>query len=126
MPYITVEELKLRFPETATFGDSDEDIEDFLVAPAEAEIDARFCGFYEVPFVPAPPLVKDLVLSLAHIKALESFDVERAQKLRAILDAHIQNLTTGTEQLMDATGRPLAKMRTVKVWTNTAPGVNIY
>lgn len=126
MSYINVDELKLRFPEIATFGDSDEDIEDFLVAPAVAEIDARFCGFYNVPFQPTPPLVKDLVLSLAHIKALESFDVERAQKLRAMLDEHILNLTAGTEQLMDATGNLLPKMRTVRVWTNTAPGANVY
>lgn len=121
MNYATVAELKLRFPETAGFGDSDDDIEDFLLTPAAAEIDSRFSGYYEVPFLQTTPLIKDLTLSLALIRALEGVDVERAQKLRAFADEHIKSLTTGSEVLTDTSGQPLTKMRAIKVWTNT-PG----
>lgn len=121
MNYATVAELKLRFPETAGFGNNDDDIEDFLLSPAEAEIDSRFSGYYEVPFSQTSPLVKDLTLSLAFIRALESVDVERAQKLRVFADERIFSLTKGSEVLTGASGQPLSKMREIKVWSNT-PG----
>lgn len=119
MNYATVAELKLRFPETAGFGDNAEDIEAFLLTPAAAEIDSRFSGYYEVPFPQTAPLIKDLTLNLALIRALEGVDVERAQKLRAFTDEHIHNLTKGAEVLTDANGQPLTKICAIKVWTNT-------
>lgn len=125
MNYASVTELKLRFPETAGFGDNDDDIEDFLLTPAEAEIDSRFSGYYEVPFLQTPPLVKDLALSLALIRALENVDVERARKLRVFTDERIFSLTKGTEVLTGVNGQPLHKMREIKVWSNT-PGTGSF
>lgn len=119
MNYATVAELKLRFPETAGFGDTDEDIEAFLLTPAAAEIDSRFSGYYEVPFPRTTPLIKDLTLNLALIRALKGVDVERAQKLRAFTDEHIHSLTKGSEILTDANGQPLTKICATRVWTNT-------
>lgn len=121
MNYATVAELKLRFPETAGFGDNDDDIEEFLLTPAESEIDSRFSGYYEVPFMQTPPLVKDLTLTLALIRALEGVDMERAQKLRTFVDERIFSLTQGSEVLTGVNGQPLSKMREIKVWSNS-PG----
>lgn len=119
MNYATVDELKLRFPETASFGNSDADIEDFLLTPAEAEMDSRLSGYYAVPFAQTPPLVKDLTLALALVRALEGVDIERAHKLRTLTDERIYSLTAGNQVLTGANGQPLTKMRQIKVWSNT-------
>lgn len=119
MNYTTVAELKLRFPETASFGDSDADIEEFLLTPAMAEIDSRLGGYYEVPFTVTPPLIKDLALNLGLIRALEGVDLERAQKLRTSVDERFKSLTEGPEILTGEYGQPLLKKGVFKVWSNT-------
>lgn len=81
MAYVTYDEMILRYPIVESSNKGVEAVSSDLIYYGEVEVNGRLGTNYPVPFVNAPPIVKDLTIDVAYHKFLRKKDPEEAAKL---------------------------------------------
>lgn len=106
-----------RYGSAATKGDSN-DLGNYYVQGAEAELDAALAKRYTLPFTPTPPLLTDLATDMAYYRMIW-MDKERGPLLKEFIDSRLKGLIDGTLILTNSAGTTLGG-------TDTAWSENTY
>ena len=108
MPYITYDDLILRYPIISTWPGSETTVNSDLIYYGEMELNSRLAGHFTVPFSAAHPTIKDLAIDLSYYRAIRLTDPEKADKIKAQVSGRIDAIKAGDEYIYTGSGTTIA------------------
>lgn len=121
MPYITVTELKNRFPQFDRWNEGSETlINSVMIYYSEIELNSRLADMFTVPFAAAHPTVKDLTMQIARYRLYEDMDAKKAADYKKIIDGRIEAIRKGEEFIYTESSTILEPAGAAnEIWSNT-------
>lgn len=121
--YATYADFIIRYPLMKSWGPlgSPSEVNSGLLYYAAQEVDAALAPAYSVPFSSVPPIVRDLTMDLAYIKAIWTKDEGKlAEKMQKRWDTRIENLLSGKASMVSGSGTIISQNTSIgEIWSST-------
>lgn len=129
MSYATYNDLIVRYPAAQKWADTPSMVNSFFIHFAENELNGLLASVFDVPFASPPVTVIDLTIDLAYARRQTTADPANAEAVRNYVYSRIENIISGKELLLTASGTALDASTVTgdrTVWSNTMnyPPVN--